>query len=116
MRARSTQKIFFGVHALQDEKRSVQWWLEQQGSLVPKEIPVSVVGADGDVSMGDAYVDDTDALVVHFAPVGVCGTSSWRHCGVWRRRRSGSWVVVTTSPDRWLPPATTGYQLTTSLI
>ena len=39
-----------------------------------EEIPVFAVGADGDVSIGDAYLDDTDALVVHFAPVGVCGT------------------------------------------
>lgn len=41
-----------------DEKRSVQWLKEQQGTLVFEEISVSATnggaGANGDVSMGEA--------------------------------------------------------------
>ena len=42
-----------GYTYFMDEKRSVQWLKEQQGSLVFEEIPASASGANVDVSMGD---------------------------------------------------------------
>lgn len=49
-----------------DEKRSVQWLKEQQGSLVFEEIPASVNGGagaststNGEVNMGEAMPVDT---------------------------------------------------------